>query len=259
MARTLVAASSNRYATSSTPVTGVPFTVACWYKPATVTANQVLFNIGVAGSSANMHEIYFGTTSKNLFANSQTGSVGQSSSGTNTITTAGTWYHCAGVYTSTTSRLAYVNGTAGTADTTSVTPAGLDACYIGVQRFSGSFAGYCNGDLAEVALYSAALTDAEVASLAAGYSPLLVRPQSLVGYWPLFARATNEEDWTGGRAGTPNGTPAAADHPPRIIYPSRPRIIIPAAAGGTTVARLVNGGLVNGGTLIGGRLARMAA
>ena len=32
-----------------------------------------------------------------------------------------------------------------------------------------------------------------------------------------------------------------------------------AAAGGTTVARLVNGGLVGGGMLLGGRLVREAA
>ena len=44
---------------------------------------------------------------------------------------------------------------------------------------------YCDGSLAEAAIWNAALSDAEVAALATGVSPLLVRPGSLVFYAPL--------------------------------------------------------------------------
>lgn len=48
---------------------------------------------------------------------------------------------------------------------------------------SGAAAG---GDIAEVGVWDIDLTAAEVASLAKGVSPALVRPQSLVTYLPLI-------------------------------------------------------------------------
>jgi len=83
--------------------------------------------------------------------------------------------------------------------------------------------------LAEAGLWDAALTDAEVAILGVGYSPLFVRPQSLVAYWPLVRDA---KDRVGGYDLTAGGGPVVAAHP-RIIYPSPqfvPRKIAAAAA-----------------------------
>lgn len=71
--------------------------------------------------------------------------------------------------------------------------------------------------------------------LAAGYSPQFIRPQNLVGYWPLFGRAGasgGEEAWVGSASFTANDSPALVDHP-RIIYPhSRGIIAVPQAASG---------------------------
>lgn len=43
------------------------------------------------------------------------------------------------------------------------------------------------GDISEVGYWNVALTDADVAVLAKGVSPLLVRPEGLVAYWSLAA------------------------------------------------------------------------
>jgi hypothetical protein len=91
---------------------------------------------------------------------------------------------------------------------------------------------YFKGHLAESAIWAAELTAAEIEQLAAGYSPLCVRPQSLVFYAPLFGRggaAGNEEEWVGGRTLTQNDSPTVTDHP-RIIYPKR-HIWIPVSTG----------------------------
>jgi hypothetical protein len=59
------------------------------------------------------------------------------------------------------------------------------------------------------AVWNAALTDAEVAILATGFSPKKVRPQSLVFYAPLVREV---RDLVGGVALSDTGT-TVADHP----------------------------------------------
>ena len=60
-----------------------------------------------------------------------------------------------------------------------------------------------------------ALTDAEAAILAAGYSPLFVRPQSIRAYWPLIRGSA---DRVGGFALTEHNAPTVEDQSP-VIYP----------------------------------------
>ena len=73
--------------------------------------------------------------------------------------------------------------------------------------------------VAECALWNVALTAAEIDALAAGFSPLFIRPGSLVGYWPLGGAYSDYIDPIGSNTLSATGDPAAADHP-RIIYPS---------------------------------------
>jgi hypothetical protein len=49
----------------------------------------------------------------------------------------------------------------------------------------------------------------------------MVRPDSLVSYWPFFqgSGAADEGDWVGGFTLTENSVITATAHPPRIIYP----------------------------------------
>ena len=257
MARAFAAASSQYFVNANAIVAAEPLTMACWVKPNGITTNYAVMAIDTEGGTARWGLNFLGAGGGDPISALSTNTVGTSAQSDVTGGTA-TWQHAAGVWASTTSRTAYRNGTAGTTNTTSISVTGIDTTRI-AARYAGTLGAFLDGSVAEAAIWNVALTAAEIASLAAGFCPLLVRPQSLVAYWPLFARATDEESWVGAFPMTNTNTATAAQHPPRIIYPSWPRIIIPAAAGGTTVARLVNGGLVNGGTLIGGRLARMAA
>jgi hypothetical protein len=63
--------------------------------------------------------------------------------------------------------------------------------------------------------------------LAAGFSPLFVRPQSLVAYWPLIR--DNDNDIVGGYDMTAYNTPTVAAHPP-VIYPVSPHVTYFAGA-----------------------------
>jgi len=142
---------------------------------------------------------------------------------TSTTVTAGTWQHW-GVNENTSSRTAYLNGGNKGTESTSKTIDTVDDTFIGANNVS-SIHDFFDGSIAEVAVWNAILTDAEYLVLAAGYSPLFVRPQSLVAYWPLI-RGYNCKINAANNL-TANNAPTIVAHP-RIIYPSK--IWVPSGA-----------------------------
>ena len=64
--------------------------------------------------------------------------------------------------------------------------------------------------------------------MAAGYSPLLIRPQSLVFYAPIIGRTSPEIDVVGGYDMTLYNGPTTVPHP-RVIHPSTQIYKIPLA------------------------------
>lgn len=134
--------------------------------------------------------------------------------GANTASNDGNWTHIA-ITISGTSGTHYRNGSSDGTMTTGVHGASGTAKRIGASTGEEFFS---NSALAEVAVWGVALSAAEVASLAAGFSPAFVRPASMVGYWPLvrggFDKGRNS------LAGTASGSPSVVAHP-RIIYPRR--------------------------------------
>ena len=198
--------------TASTPVTVTPLTMASWFYPDTDTQNYALMSvtdnaealsnrlgIAVAGGLAG--------DPIQIFANGggATGAV-DSTAGF----TANAWNHACAVFTSSTSRTAYLNGGNSATNTTSVTATGLDRIRIATRFFSGSAGAHFDGRIAEVGIWSAALTAAEIASLAKGMTCDKVRPQSLVFYAPLIREL---QDLRGGLAITNNNTATVANHP----------------------------------------------
>ncbi len=96
------------------------------------------------------------------------------------------------------------------------------------QRADGAV--QMDGNMAEVAVWSVQLTDAEQAILGAGYSPLLVRPESILFYAPLI-RA--DQDLVGGLALTATNAPTVESHP-RVLLPRRRGIVMPTPSSGGT-------------------------
>ena len=132
---------------------------------------------------------------------------------TTTTAAANTWNHAAGVYTSATSRTAYLNGGGSTTNTTNIAISNFAQIGIGA-RDALAWGGFYNGDIAEVGIWNAALTADEIASLARGMTCDKVRPQSLVFYAPLV-RDLNDQK--GGLTITNNNGATVANHP--RIYP----------------------------------------
>jgi hypothetical protein len=199
---------------ASAVLTAAPLTMACWFRPVNTTTNFSLMSLSVdtgatdrfvlqAAGAVTGDPVRLQITQGGTTSNAATSSSGF---------TANTWYHAAGVFTSSTSRKAYISGVGGTADTTNLTPSGVNRTGIGYHITSGSRTVFTNGRIAEAAIWDVALDDAEIAALAKGFRPSLIRPASLRLYVPLVREVA---DYSRGVALTTSG-PLVADHTRRV-------------------------------------------
>lgn len=174
------------------------------------------------------------------------------------------WQHVAGVFNASNARRVYLNGVPGSPDTTPINVPSVDRMLIGAWEYFGGRSAYLAGAVAEAAIWSVSLTDAEIAQLAAGYSPLLVRPNDLIAYWPLGGPfGNNDEDHSDNDYDlTAYGDPTWVDHPP-IIYPQEPQPPEPVAgflgaAGMTFFAGATSGHAFSAGAKLGQVYGRLA-
>lgn len=224
MARLFNDAASDYLSHAAAVVSGSPCTIAAWVNLDDLSgSSKEIVVVGVGGSANNHLRLNVAATTGVVRAISTTTANAIATAGSVTVNT---WAHCGAVFASGTSRTAYKDGTPGSAETTSNTPSGFDTTNIG-RHHDPSFRNYVSGQLAEVAIWNAALTTAEMASLSKGLCPLLVRPDAIVAYWPLIGRTSPEIDVVGGFGMTVTGA-TAAEHP-RIYLPSSGLWIPPAA------------------------------
>jgi len=219
MARLFNDASTEYLEVTSTPVTATPLTLACWFYSDTTAIIQTLIAVHNHGLPIQSFTLDIrGDIGGDPIHAATTQSSADSHAATSSGYSANTWHHAAAVFTSPTSRAAFIDGGSKGTNTTSRTPSSIDHINIGALDYSIGQAGAMSGRIAEAAIWNVALTDAEVASLAAGFTPPFIRPQSLVAYWPLVR--DEDQDNVGGYDLTPINTPSIAAHPP-IIYPAQ--------------------------------------
>ena len=231
MARSFVAGSFQNIQVEQAVVTGPPYTMATWFSVPDVTGIYALMWLGDKDVGDVMHRMNTRGDQGGdpIDLRRQDGGGGDSVYST-TGYTANTWYHGCATATADDDVAIYLNGGGKATSAVTRTAPGWDRTAMGVAADS-SPSSYMTGALAESAMWNAVLTNAEVAILAAGFSPLFVRPESLVAYWPLIR---TDNDRAGGYHMTPINTPSWADHTP-IIYPAPPIFYsIPSAGAGPT-------------------------
>lgn len=209
MAQDFVAASTEYHQIDAAVVTAYPFTMACWVYADSVSAGRTALALGPQSSAAVGQRL--GLNSTSVFAQSE-GTQGTFSGLSATAPTANTWHHIAGVWASSASRVAYLNGTGGTPETSTVTfSTSINRTVIGARLRSNVYSIAMEGKLAECAIWNVALSDDEILSLSKNIRPLKVRPESLVMYVPLVRDLVCLR----GSASvfTTSGAPAVFDHP----------------------------------------------
>lgn len=220
MARSNTGSTSNRFTTATASVAAAPLTISCWFNPVNLTSSQNLCYITNAGFTQ-----YWGLTFDGANANAQgdnvvladaNGSTGNWFGVSPTGGTANAWNHAAAVFTSATSRQAFLNGVGGTVNTTASGTTTPSVTHIAsLSTFSP-----INGSIAELGIWNVALTAAEILSLSKGVSPLLIRPNNLIRYWPLMGVGT-ETCRISGETLTVVGSMAKAAHG-QVLMPSLP-------------------------------------
>lgn len=187
----------------SAPVTAAPLTISFIVNPRSVAAGTAFFIFNLANKIANhAFLIYTGANNINFWVSSSQTTLNSFATGFQQVTA---------VTSSSSSRFILRNETKSVENTSTSTPPGITAMGIGAQYYNNSNGtSALNGLLAEVAVWSAALTDNEIVSLSKGFKATRVRPQSLVFYAPLLR---NLQDLRQGRTLANNNGVGVANHP----------------------------------------------
>jgi hypothetical protein len=192
--------------TASTPVTAPPFTMFVQLNAA-ATGTARAFTI-TRSTSNDRFVVQPSGASFPLAAQFEANvvSVGTGIAILNAAISQNTWIALTGITSGIASRFVFGNDTKSVENVTSRTVPTTDM----IIRLGNQAANFFNGLLAEAAIWDVVLTDDEVASLAQGFKPSRVRPQSLQFYAPIVREL---RDLRGGLTLTNNNTATVANHP----------------------------------------------
>lgn len=221
-------ATGENYTSTSSPPAGT-YTVTCWAK---VSSDRNTWSAVWASDSSMSNYVYLATDSDGTTMKAWTQVSGNDREITGPNMTVGTWYRLALVVNGANATL-YHGTASGTLSapnsTTWQTIAATTTFRVGSNPFSGE---WLNGCIANLKHYSTDLTQAEIERELAQYLP--ARTANLVRWHPFLTNETT--DYSGNARTLSGGTGTAReDGPPIPWHAARPRMILPAASGSTTV------------------------
>ncbi len=220
MARTLVTASvDNFFANSGLGISGYPISMSMLADVAAQNANYS--GMFLSQDDNNYDRLMWRGDVTNDPVRADTRRDATTVTADKTDFTIGTFQH-GGVTFDTASRIAYYEGVAGTATTTSLADGGISRDLFRVGASFDTAANSLAGPIAEIGVWNVTLTAEEMAALSNRFSALMIRPSGLVGYWPMI-RATGETadeiPFKGEVTLTRGGTSPDVSVHPRIIMP----------------------------------------
>jgi hypothetical protein len=193
---------TNHYLSASDPVDATPLTMACWFRVTSLVSQNLLWLSNNGNVSQASWGMYINTALRAYVGAG--GSASDFAATTNPSTN--TWHHACLSAESDSSRTVFLDG--GSSATNTATRNVNAASIVGLRM--GWTPNSLIGLIAEVGVWNAALTAAEIASLAKGMTCDKVRPQSLVFYAPLVR---DLQDVRGGLTITNNNAATVANHP----------------------------------------------
>ncbi|WP_342748541.1 LamG-like jellyroll fold domain-containing protein [Streptomyces thermovulgaris] len=167
---------ANAYGQADGPAvnTSGSFTVAAWVKLGSTSVNSTF--VAQDGKAASGFQLYYSTAFGWTFNRHATDTddtvIVRASSGTSAVTT-GTWTHLAGVYDQAAGTLKlYVNGSQAGTTTAFTSPwEATGPLQIGRRLYKGTYGENAQGSIADVQVYSEALTASQVSAVYGGTLP----------------------------------------------------------------------------------------
>jgi hypothetical protein len=224
MSRLLASASTQYLQIDSAPSWSYGFTFACWFYLTTKSADQSLMWMGDKDAPDNFFRMQYDSVADEvaLTARETGGTEGEAQTTIGGLSTA-TWYHVAGRYNSTSSRIVYIDAGNSGSNTDTITPVGIDRLTIG-RMGDSTPKNELDGRIFVPAIWNIQLAFADIQALANGAWPHEVRGDQLISYYPLFGHTSPEVDWTAGQRHLTlfGGTIARAANPPQFALPTGP-------------------------------------
>lgn len=221
---------STQYSQSSAPIAVVPCTIATWfYADSTIGSFQYPMNWSNSAHSSVLSIISSYPSGTQLSGQLDFGpSSTYFPTGSGTFS-ASTWNHAAVVVESGKART-YLNGAAGSDVTWGGAEIFSDTSLFTFGRPGDVASSYFAGRLAFAAVWSVALTQADVDALYSGVRhPRMVRPDAIIAAWDFGGfSGENDVDHVGGYDLTSYNSPTFADGP-RLWYPDEAEVIVPAS------------------------------
>lgn len=213
MARTFDAGAGSQLDLLDAPLSGPPLTIACWFRTASATLDQCLVWLG---DSATFNRYFWimasGAVAGDPVTARNRGAGGNTVATTTTGYTVDQWHHACGVFASTASKAAFIDGGSKGTSAVDAGAATINTTSMGFRYKTG--AGDMTGAVADVAIWADALTDIEVLQLAQGVSPMLIQPGKLRAFWPFIS---NDRDVIYGYVMNPIAGPGWAAQPRKIM------------------------------------------
>lgn len=192
------------------------FSAHVYVSEASPSANMSIVAIGGSASANSFLKMYILATTRELYWWERAGIGGTTNLPSGLIVPNGQWsYIAVSRVQSVSLGSSYVdiefnvNGSAATATGAHRAPT-VDRTAIGCSP-AGSRVDYFEGSISEAAIWNTNLSSGELQSLARGFSPIAIRADNLVGYWPLLQRLDSPIECT---AMSAYNTPVIADHSP---------------------------------------------
>jgi len=214
MARLFDDGNSEWLTVASPIVDAAPFSVAAWIKTDDAADNfQVIAApVGEAGTDIGWkYRLRMADTEIQFEAEDAGGSARAAASA---VPAVGVWGHAAAVEVAVDSRESYFAGANKGTNASSITPlaTSIDTTSIAV-RDDGSPNDSFSGDIGHVPIYSDALSQGMIETLAAGFNPLRVQRDILIGYYPINGQSP-ERNVMGGFDLTVVNAPPVSSEPP---------------------------------------------
>ena len=217
MSRLFSAGSGQLLQVSAAPVTTMPLTMACWFYASNVTTNVNFMSLNDGANDNRWYTLNGRAEAAGDFIAAEIRSdTGNPSAISTAGYTASTWRHACGVFTSNTSRTVYLDGGNSATDTNTGNPAAqITSTSIGARSFeTGAGARLMSGRIAYATIWNIALTADQVAMLARGVSPWMVRGDAIVGFWPCGISSPDVDLSKNKNNMTVTNAPTVANNPP---------------------------------------------
>lgn len=187
-----------------------PLTICCWFNLDDITSHNpcVGINKGPGSYNTGYYNQAVGTSGGDPFRASHTSGSNVKSSAVSPYS-AGVWQHGATVF-KTNYRLAYLDGSAGTVNTETLSGATLDHILIARGSIGVLLNKYAKGAICEVGIWSTEISSALIQDMANNKRSARCYPENLVYYWTL------DDDYTeyfGGPTLNSSGSPSFVAHP----------------------------------------------